>query len=285
MFPFQRVLFPVDFSESNGEIIPHIEYMVEHFSAQLTLLHVYEPHLQVYTELGTIAETGPELVKLETERLREFSKAHFPKLETQVLVEQGEAGAVIRDTIRRATYDLVMMSTRGRGAFRRLLLGSVTAKVLHDVSCAVWTGVHNALAEPGNLPPYRSVLCAVGLEQETPEILRAASALSFSLGAKLHVVHCVETPPMAIEVDFAPYRQRLMDSADLELRLIMRNAGIDATLSIVEGPIHSRVSKEAIDRAADLIITGRGHHQDGFNRMFSQLYSLVRESPCPVLSI
>ncbi|MBL8218984.1 MAG: universal stress protein, partial [Bryobacterales bacterium] len=181
--------------------------------------------------------------------------------------------------------DLVMMPTRGRGVFRRLLLGSVTAKVLHDVSCSVWTGVHSSLAEHTSPLPYHSVLCAVGLDPETPDVLRAASSLAFSFGAKLHVVHCVETPPMSLEIDFAPYRQRLMDAADLELRLIMRNSGVDATLSILEGAIDARVRKEALDRSADLIVTGRGHHQGKFSRLFSQLYSIVRESPCPVLSV
>jgi len=35
-----------------------------------------------------------------------------------------------------------MMPTHGLGGFRRFLLGSVTAKVLHDADCPVWTGVH-----------------------------------------------------------------------------------------------------------------------------------------------
>jgi len=241
--------------------------------------------LQVYDEIGTVLESSRDLSKLEHTRLSDFSTTHFPGLRTTQLVEQGEPGAVIRETVQRNGIDLVMMPTRGRGAFRRLLLGSVTAKVLHDVSCSVWTGVHSSLADHASPLPYHSVLCAVGLDPETPDVLRAASSIAFSFGAKLHVVHCVETPPMSLEIDFAPYRRRLMDAADLELRLIMRNAGVDATLSILEGAIDARVRKEALDRSADLIVTGRGHHQGKLSRLFSQLYSIVRESPCPVLSV
>ncbi|MFN7931874.1 MAG: universal stress protein [Bryobacteraceae bacterium] len=285
MFPFQRILYPVDFSEPCMSVVPHVQRLAMHFSATLTLLHVYEPNLQIYDEIGTVVDTSPDLLKLEVQRLKEFSAAHFPGLHTTQLVEQGEPGAVIRETVQRNGMDLVMMSTRGRGAFRRLLLGSVTAKVLHDVSCAVWTGVHSSLSDHSSPVPYRCVLCAVGLDPETPDVLRAASALASSFDAKLHVVHCVETPPMSLEIDFAPYRQRLLDSADLELRLILRNTGIEATLSVLEGAIDARVRKEALDRSADLIVTGRGHHQGKLSRMFSQLYSIVRESPCPVLSV
>ena len=34
------------------------------------------------------------------------------------------------------------MPTHGYGPFRRFILGSNTAKVLHDADCPVWTGVH-----------------------------------------------------------------------------------------------------------------------------------------------
>ncbi|MBL8179874.1 MAG: universal stress protein [Bryobacterales bacterium] len=285
MFPFQRILFPVDYSEPCAAVVSHVEQMARHFSCSLSLLHIVEPSLPLYDETGTYLVPSPDLLQLEATRLKEFSAANFPGLRTIQLVEQGEPGAVIRETIHRHGTDLVMMPTRGRGLFRRLLLGSVTAKVLHDVGCFVWTGVHSSLPQHTSPLPYTSVLCAVGLDPETPDVLRAASAVAFSFGARLHVVHCVETPPMSLEIDFAPYRQRLMDAADLELRLIMRNVGVEATLTVLEGAIDARVRKEALDRATDLVITGRGHHQGKFSRLFSQLYSIVRESPCPVLSV
>lgn len=45
------------------------------------------------------------------------------------------------------------------------------------------------------------------------------------------------------------------------------------------------MSQEALKRKADLIIVGRGHDHDKLNQLFSQLYGIVREAPCPVLSI
>jgi Universal stress protein family len=35
-----------------------------------------------------------------------------------------------------------MMPTRGSGRFRAFVLGSVTAKVLNDAECPVWTDAH-----------------------------------------------------------------------------------------------------------------------------------------------
>ena len=38
-------------------------------------------------------------------------------------------------------------------------------------------------------------------------------------------------------------------------------------------------------RNADLIVTGRGEAQGAISRLWSRLYPLIRESPCPVLSV
>ena len=50
------------------------------------------------------------------------------------------------------------MSTLGEGAFYRFLLGSVTAKVLHESHCPVWTGAHLEEAQAREFS-IRHVLC------------------------------------------------------------------------------------------------------------------------------
>jgi nucleotide-binding universal stress UspA family protein len=60
---------------------------------------------------------------------------------------------------------------------------------------------------------------------------------------------------------------------------------IDVPHSILHGSREAAIRGEAIRRGADLIVAGRGHVQDSFGRMWSRLYSTVRESPCPVISI
>jgi len=285
MLPFRRILVPVDFSRPCRAITPHVIDIARHFDSEITLLHAFDLMAPYFDDV----ELGPgyrdELCRRETERLREFAEELFPPAMVRFQVEAGEPGEVICHTVRRQGCDLVMLPTHGRGGFRRLLLGSVAAKVLHDVSCAVWTGVHENLAGHALPLPYKSVLCALNNDEEAPDVLRAADAIARSFDAKLSLLHVVVTPPMAWEVDFAPYREQLVELADMQIRRMAREAGITAPLVIREGAIAENLRAEAVERGADLLVVGRGHAQGMLTRLWSGLYETVRESPCPVLSV
>lgn len=60
---------------------------------------------------------------------------------------------------------------------------------------------------------------------------------------------------------------------------------IDAPHTVLDALVADGVRDEAMRRRADLIVTGRGKAQIRFSRIRSHLYQIVRESPCPVLSI
>src|SRR4029077_15280139 len=114
---------------------------------------------------------------------------------TDSIAQEGEAGTVIDQVVQHQGADLVMMPTQGCGPLRRLLLGSVTAKVLHDVSAAVWTGVGSAIADHQPAIPYKSIVCALDESDEAEAVLRAAAALAESYKAKLALIHVLQTPP------------------------------------------------------------------------------------------
>jgi nucleotide-binding universal stress UspA family protein len=291
MIPFRRILFPVDFSDPCLQAVPHVKEMVTRFNADLVVLKVFEFPPVGLIDAGYGGGVTPPVINAadiqaaEETRLSEFIQASFPGMKLRSVLKEGDPAKAITGMVQHEGIDLVMMPTRGQGAFRRLLLGSVTGKVLHDASCAVWTDAHEAIGGGKTRVPYQSIICAMGLTEESRAVLHAGAALAKAYGAKLHLVHSVETPPAAYEVDFGPFRKELMDAAENELQRLRAEAGVEASITIGSGAIAEVVRAEAEKQQADLVIAGRGHSQGTFSRVWSALYSIVREAPCPVISI
>jgi nucleotide-binding universal stress UspA family protein len=292
MIPFRRILFPVDFSDPCREAVPYVKDMMARFSADLTVLRAFEfPPMSLmefgYEGGGAVlpAMSTADIQSVEENRLREFTAENFDGMKVRQVLKEGDAAQAIEQMVKRDGIDLVMMPTRGQGAFRRLLLGSVTSKVMHDVSCAIWTSSHVKSAQYKPHIPYQSVICALDFSDESRAILNGAAAMAKTYGASIHIVHSVETPPAAYEVDFGPFRKELIEAAESELRKLRAEAKVDATIFVDSGAIAEIVRAEAERHKAGLVVTGRGHATGTLSRVWSSLYSIVRESPCPVLSI
>ena len=283
MLPFRKILFPVDYSDPCLAAVPHVKAMAEIYQADLNLLHAYGLGPIAYSELMVADPHWPEQIRpIEEKRLRKFAGEMFPNQNVESFVDQGDAGTVIHNYVQHQGTDLVMIPAQGHGPLRRFLLGSTTAKVLHDVSAAVWTGTASGLTCH---PVYKSIVCAVDESQEAEAVLRAAAAFARRFGAQLYLVHSVELPSMALEIDITSFRRAIIDSADMKLRELKGELGIDAPHTVTDEIMVDGVRKEALRRNADLVIVGRGRSQGLLSGLWSRLYSLIQEAPCPVISI
>jgi nucleotide-binding universal stress UspA family protein len=59
------------------------------------------------------------------------------KAPIETSVESGEPGSVLCDRAKALGADVVVVGSRGRGAIRRVLLGSVSTHVVHNAPCPV----------------------------------------------------------------------------------------------------------------------------------------------------
>ncbi len=287
MLPFHKVLIPVDYSAPCQVLIPYIQEMASRFSAELTVCHAYAPlDAILHSELLV---TDPELQAkaraLEEARLRQFACHNFPGQKLETIAALGEPGSVIDRLVQQQRADLVMLATRGLGPVRRFLLGSITAKVLHDVNAAVWTGVGAALSDHPVKIPYQSIVCALDDSQEAEAVLRAAASIASAYRAQLWIVHVVPTPPAYPELDLEAHTKQLTDASQVQLRELKDKLGIDAPHTVIDALLGDGIQRELVRRKADLLITGRRHSMGTFSRIWSHLYAIIRDSPCPVLSI
>lgn len=87
--------------------------------------------------------------------------------------------------------DLIIMPAHGCGPFRQLLFGSVSAKVLHDMACPVWTGVHADKMPRRVGGGWDCFLCAVDTDEREVYLPKWAAQFACEQGAKQRVVPAV----------------------------------------------------------------------------------------------
>jgi nucleotide-binding universal stress UspA family protein len=218
-------------------------------------------------------------------RLGQFAHEFLPKVSVQCVVEAGDPGSLIAARAAMAEADLIAMPTHGYGLFRRALLGSVTAKILHDTTIPVWTSAHAPEPSHRAHPKPRRILASVDLKEES------ARVIDFALGLANHEDSAVEILYVAPEGEIAA------EDSGVRLRDLLSTAAHNEKLSVLNemesGPevtvsagIAATIRALAVRKRVDLVLIGRGCIRSlGPSRMSSHSYSIIREAPCPVLSV
>jgi nucleotide-binding universal stress UspA family protein len=188
-----NILFPYDFSPQCDAIVPFVRALAAHEQAQITLLSVVPPALEMMPGgMGTRVGDNPEDWRRALQsRLNEVFVAELADLGVARIADAGGAAARINAFARSHDVDWIMMPTHGLSLFRSVLIGSTAAKVLHDdAKCPVWTAAHVDQQRVGDLP--RRILCAVDATAEAMAVLTFAADFSARIGATLQLLHVVD---------------------------------------------------------------------------------------------
>jgi nucleotide-binding universal stress UspA family protein len=132
----------------------------------------------------------------------------------------------------------------------------------------------------------QQIVCGVDTDEGFVPVVRVAAEFSALFKATLTVFHAVpaadETSDNRGEIELREYLFRL---AEEKFEQLKREAGIDLKISFAGGAVSTVIREAALRTGADLVVIGRGHTQRALGRLRTQAYSIIRHSPCPVLSI
>jgi nucleotide-binding universal stress UspA family protein len=283
MASFKHILFPVDFSARCEGAVPFVDGMARRNRAKVTLFSVAHPFYPAVME-APLVDPQELLQELKATLDGTFTSC-FQGLEVSRIAVLGEPAEEITSWAHAHDVDLVMMPSHGYGPFRQLLLGSVTAKVLHDIHCPVWTTAHTGEAPDRQHLALKKILCAVDGTPECANVMQFAASLSKDLGASLRLVNVVPGieawPERQIDIEF---EEQLRSNAKERMEELRTSLKIDAPFCVAVGPVADSVAEEAERHGADLLIIGRGAIHETLGRLRTHAYGLIRLSPCPVLS-
>ena len=268
-----KILVPVDFSTRSADAAEYAQVIARHFGAEVILLNVLEPLAADFA----MADPGAALMtdfigerKSERQAALDRMGAGGPSgVAVRRLIAQGEPAEQILESIGSEGVDLVVMPTQGHSRVRQFLIGSVTAKVLHDAVVPVLTGVH--LEQVRDFPDFglRKILCAVDLGNQSEVVATWARNLAQEFNSHVTLLHVQQ------------------DSGDAQQRIssLLNSTGLKADVVVESGEPHKAVAAVAERLMSDMVVIGRGSSNSVMGRLRAQAYSIVRQSPCPVLSV
>jgi nucleotide-binding universal stress UspA family protein len=283
-----KILLPTDFSERSALAVHYARELAFHFHCQLILAHVLPP---LHSEFSSMQIAGSLLVEVyrtranQAEReLNAFEPDALAGLDVRRLVLNGDPASGIVELAREERVDLIAMPTHGYGPFRRFILGSNTAKVLHDADCPVWTGVHMQEARPVSAP-FAKILCAVDLGPQSARALAWAAWLQREFHGHLTLIHAIAAHSESAEEPDVNWRAGIREIAEEELLHIQRDVGAEADLLLEAGEPARVICSAAARIGAGTVVIGRGSAAGDFGRLRTNSYAIIRQSPCPVVSV
>ena len=301
MTEFTRILCPIDFSDFSRHALEHAVAIARRYTATLTLLHV-RPVTPAVADTAALLLPPMSLAAVEgiddaVTSLKRWADAEAGSgVPVTFEVRDGNAASQILDRAIEMPSDLIVMGTHGRSGFERLVLGSVTEKVIHKAPCPVLTVPPPMAQAPVDAVRFASIVCGVDISETSLTALEYALSLGQTTGAALHLVHVVEVSPAPRSQDQGDAETRALGeyvaaAADARAKhlqqlvpdSIRRHCQVDTVLAI--GSAHREILRVATECDADIIVLGA--HGVGVSQLLfgSAAHQIVRQAHCPVLTV
>jgi nucleotide-binding universal stress UspA family protein len=280
-FFISNVLAPTDLSETSLPALRYARMIADRFLANITVLYtepIVYPLEFAGLPSGAYFDASPEQqnrIRLEVQRHADPEMGGRPY---NIEVVFGQPVSSILVAAKRCNADLVIMGTHLRHGWRRALLGSVSAGVMHGSDCPVLTVAAGDAYVQAPPVAITNLLCPVNFTDVARESLRVAARLAEAFGAHLNIVHVIENDVVAHPKE-DEQRVRMWVSPELQDVLSYREL-------VVRGDPAERVLDCVDDVGADLLVVGAQH------RLFrnetvvgTTTERLTRYASCPVLVV
>ncbi|MFO7666186.1 MAG: universal stress protein [Desulfobacterales bacterium] len=130
---FDKILLPVDLSESSPKIVPFATDIAEKFGSKIHILfvaRVFQYFASIYVPHPSINKFENEIAEGARKSLEEFTKKYFKNPESiTTAVVKGDAAEQIIKYIEEKGIDLLIMGTHGRKGLDKVVFGSVAEKL------------------------------------------------------------------------------------------------------------------------------------------------------------
>ncbi|MBS1912868.1 MAG: universal stress protein [Bacteroidetes bacterium] len=236
------------------------------------------------------ARSGLQKAQLQARNAVTWIREHFPAWHVDGKVYPDSPSWGVLNAADEWKPDLIVVGSHGRSLFGRVILGSVSQKVLTEAACSVRIGRSTTIVHDA---PLRLV---IGMD-DTPDSIAAVDMIArrrWPAGTSVRVVCAVELAdlPIGIPLDYdvtqwategtMQLRQR-MEKAGADAVARLGAAGLLADLAVRDGAASAIILAEARDIGANCIVLGaRGHRFLERFLLGSVSLAVARHAECSV---
>jgi nucleotide-binding universal stress UspA family protein len=296
---FRNILCPIDLSDGSSRPLAYAPAFARWCEATLTVLHVVPTFDPMQVRSGALGDPVRMLYPMTRDEIlselrRAVDAAGAGTLDVALATDAGDAAATIVDHAVRMATDLLVMGTHGRGGFDRLLLGSVTEKVLRKAPCPILTVPPHALPTMPEEVVFRRILCPMDFSPSALQAFGFAVDLARQANGSVTVLHVIEwlaeeEPRAHAHFNVSEYRQHLTADAHARLQALLADepcTWCETEEVVVIGRAHREVLATAAARQSDLIVMGaQGRGSVGLALFGSTTQHVVRAATCPLLTV
>jgi nucleotide-binding universal stress UspA family protein len=235
-------------------------------------------------------EFRSHLLRKGQEELQRFVKHHANnEIRPEPVVDQGIAADSILALAEAQEVDLIVMGTHGRRGFDRLMVGSVTERVLRKASCpvlAVHKPSHDFLSSRAQDRTHLNrILFCTDFSDNSLRALSHALSLTAEYDAELNLLHVLKDIPSGSSIDEAT--ATAMEQLDNLIPPEKLKAGRIRSRSMVRrGSAYEQIIQLALEAQTDVVIMAvRGRGALNAAVFGSTTYRVIQLGPCPVLAV
>ncbi len=279
------VVFATDLLSSSDNAGRYAHLLARYFGAQFIVMHAF-----LSSQAAREAETLSHLVSrerkdLSTELSRVAHALSEDGVEAVPMLIEGDIPKAIAQLAEKRAPSLVVLGTHGAGRMARGLLGSTADKILRSTPwpCLV-VGPQVPKASPHSVP-FKHILYATDFTPEAAHAAIYAVTLAEEAHADIDLLNVVPGSMIAHPDRLSNSEKHFQSELD---RVIPQQARefCNPHTFVETGKAHHQILQHIQKHGIDLLVIGvrNSSHLDLEIRI-SNAFSLVVESPCPVLTI
>ncbi len=278
-FTIQKILIPIDFSETSLLAIEHAAFTAQLFKAELVLLHVVEKYWEKFSIITPELQVDVPSDFMESieKRLEDIAANIRAKngVKSTCITSNGNIYSEITNISKEQEVDLIVMGTHGVSGIVEFFVGSNTYKVVTKATCPV-------LSVQGNTTQlgYKNILLPIDDSIHSRQKVNHAIILAKHFASKIHVLGLADKE--YDEVDLGRFDVKLLQIQEYAVK-----CGVTCDRNIIKGSNQAKMTLDYANSTPTDLIVIMTDQEEGISGRLLGTYAqqVVNHSKIPVISI